>query len=133
MAVWGETGLDDGKLQTTIQWLRVKSGKAQTEQMMSAFHPTATEQRTQFYVGFVPQADVDPHARFGVPQGVAMARVFISGSSTGLGLASAALLADEGHQVVLHARNPERADLARAALPRASAVVQGDVSRIAGA
>jgi NAD(P)-dependent dehydrogenase (short-subunit alcohol dehydrogenase family) len=62
-----------------------------------------------------------------------MARVFISGSSTGLGLASAALLADEGHQVVLHARNPERADLARAALPRASAVVQGDVSRIAGA
>ena len=24
---------------------------------MSAFHPIATEQRTQFYVGFVPQAD----------------------------------------------------------------------------
>ena len=23
---------------------------------MSAFHPKATEQRTQFYVGFVPQA-----------------------------------------------------------------------------
>jgi hypothetical protein len=25
---------------------------------MSAFHPIATEQRTQFYVGFVPEADV---------------------------------------------------------------------------
>jgi hypothetical protein len=38
--------------------LWVKSGKAQTEQMMSAFQPIATEQRTQLYVGFVPQADV---------------------------------------------------------------------------
>jgi hypothetical protein len=26
--------------------------------MMSAFHPMATEQRTQFYVGFVPGADI---------------------------------------------------------------------------
>jgi hypothetical protein len=25
---------------------------------MSAFHPKATEQRTQFYVGFVPCVDV---------------------------------------------------------------------------
>jgi hypothetical protein len=25
--------------------------------MMSAFHPKATEQRTRFYVGFVPAAD----------------------------------------------------------------------------
>jgi hypothetical protein len=27
--------------------------------MKSAFHPLATKQRTQFYVGFVPQADID--------------------------------------------------------------------------
>jgi hypothetical protein len=27
--------------------------------MMSAFHPKATEQRTQFYVGFVPIADIN--------------------------------------------------------------------------
>ena len=27
---------------------------------MSAFHPIATEQRTQFYVGFVPKADMQP-------------------------------------------------------------------------
>jgi hypothetical protein len=36
----------------------IKSGKAQTEQIMSAFHPMATEQRTQFHVGFVPGADI---------------------------------------------------------------------------
>ena len=34
--------------------LWVKSGNAHNEPMMSAFHPKATEQRTQFYVGFVP-------------------------------------------------------------------------------
>jgi hypothetical protein len=32
----------------------VKSGNAHNEPMMSAFHPIANEQRTQFYVGFVP-------------------------------------------------------------------------------
>ena len=36
----------------------VKSGNAHNEPMMSAFHPIATEQRTQFYVGFVPIADI---------------------------------------------------------------------------
>jgi hypothetical protein len=35
----------------------VKSGNAPNEPMMSAFHPIATEQQTQFYVGFVPTAD----------------------------------------------------------------------------
>jgi hypothetical protein len=28
---------------------------------MSAFHPKATEQRTQFYVGFVPDSDNTPY------------------------------------------------------------------------
>jgi hypothetical protein len=32
--------------------------------MMSAFHPKATEQRTQFYVGFVPTTDIGAE-RFG--------------------------------------------------------------------
>ena len=36
--------------------LWVKSGNAHNEPMMSAFHPIAAEQRTQFYVGFVPIA-----------------------------------------------------------------------------
>jgi NAD(P)-dependent dehydrogenase (short-subunit alcohol dehydrogenase family) len=62
-----------------------------------------------------------------------MARVFISGSSTGLGLMAAKLLVEMGHQVVLHARNRKRADEARAALPKAEAVVEGDVSTIAAA
>jgi len=34
------------------------SGNAHNEPMMSAFHPIATEQRTQFYVGFVPKAEI---------------------------------------------------------------------------
>ena len=38
--------------------LWVKSGNAHNEPMMSAFHPIATEQRTQFYVGFVPLGDI---------------------------------------------------------------------------
>ncbi|MGR6432309.1 SDR family NAD(P)-dependent oxidoreductase [Rhizobium sp. PAMB 3174] len=59
-----------------------------------------------------------------------MSRIFITGSSTGLGLMTAALLAEKGHEVVLHARNDERAKAAMAALPAAHAAVVGDVSTI---
>jgi NAD(P)-dependent dehydrogenase (short-subunit alcohol dehydrogenase family) len=62
-----------------------------------------------------------------------MSRVFISGSSTGLGLMAAELLISEGHQVVLHARNAARGDDARRAQPRAQAIVEGDLETIAGA
>ena len=62
-----------------------------------------------------------------------MSRIFISGSSTGLGLMAAELLIDQGHQVVLHARNATRADDARRVLPWAEAVVEGDLDTIAGA
>ena len=61
-----------------------------------------------------------------------MARVFISGSSTGLGLLAGRWLAARGHGVTLHARNEQRTDELRAALPQA-AVVLGDLSRIAAA
>jgi NAD(P)-dependent dehydrogenase (short-subunit alcohol dehydrogenase family) len=37
-----------------------------------------------------------------------MARIFITGSSDGLGSMAAKLLADQGHKVVLHARNADR-------------------------
>jgi NAD(P)-dependent dehydrogenase (short-subunit alcohol dehydrogenase family) len=60
-----------------------------------------------------------------------MSRIFITGSSDGLGLLSAQLLVDQGHQVTLHARNEARAADARHALPQAEAVVVGDVSLIA--
>lgn len=60
-----------------------------------------------------------------------MARIFITGSSDGLGLMTGRLLSERGHAVVLHARNRERADAARAALPAVEAMVVGDVSTLA--
>ena len=39
-----------------------------------------------------------------------MARVLVTGSTTGLGLAAAISLRDGGHDVILHARNRQRAD-----------------------
>ena len=62
-----------------------------------------------------------------------MSRIFISGSSAGLGLMAGELLSSQGHQVVLHARNPNRAEETRRALPQAEAVVVGDIETIAGA
>ena len=57
----------------------------------------------------------------------APARIFITGSTDGLGRAAARALIDEGHQVVLHARSRERAaaldDLAR----RSAGLVVGDL------
>lgn len=58
-------------------------------------------------------------------------RVFITGSSDGLGLLAGRMLAEQGHDVVLHARNAKRADAARSALPASGAVVVGDVASIA--
>ena len=59
-----------------------------------------------------------------------MARIFITGSSDGLGLSAARLLVDQGHFVVLHARNQQRADETQAKLPAAQAVVVGDLTSI---
>lgn len=61
-----------------------------------------------------------------------MASIFITGSSDGLGLSAGALLAQQGHSVVLHARSAARADDTRAALPEAEAVLIGDLSTMAG-
>jgi NAD(P)-dependent dehydrogenase (short-subunit alcohol dehydrogenase family) len=60
-----------------------------------------------------------------------MARIFITGSSDGLGLMVGQALADQGHRVVLHARNNARAADAKKALPKAEAVVVGDLASIA--
>jgi NAD(P)-dependent dehydrogenase (short-subunit alcohol dehydrogenase family) len=62
-----------------------------------------------------------------------MARIFISGSSTGLGLMAGQLLLQQGHEVVLHARSEERAQDTRKAAPAVNAVVIGDLSTIEGA
>jgi len=63
-----------------------------------------------------------------------VARVFITGSSDGLGLMAGRLLAGQGHAVVLHARNKSRADdvLSAGEGPRAAGVVVGDLSHLAG-
>jgi NAD(P)-dependent dehydrogenase (short-subunit alcohol dehydrogenase family) len=57
-----------------------------------------------------------------------MARVFITGSTDGLGRAAAKALIDEGHQVALHARSRERAVAVDDLASRSAGVVVGDLS-----
>ncbi|KAK2034717.1 short chain dehydrogenase [Colletotrichum zoysiae] len=59
-----------------------------------------------------------------------MARIFITGSSDGLGAVAARTLLQKGHQVVIHARNAQRAEDAKSAVPNAEAVLIGDLSKI---
>jgi NAD(P)-dependent dehydrogenase (short-subunit alcohol dehydrogenase family) len=57
-----------------------------------------------------------------------MARIFITGSSDGLGSRTARALVKNGHRVVLHARNAQRANDAAAACPGAETVLIADLS-----
>jgi NAD(P)-dependent dehydrogenase (short-subunit alcohol dehydrogenase family) len=57
-----------------------------------------------------------------------MGRVFITGSSDGLGLAAARALSEQGHEVVLHARSSRRAAAFADLAERAAGVVIGDLS-----
>jgi NAD(P)-dependent dehydrogenase (short-subunit alcohol dehydrogenase family) len=59
-----------------------------------------------------------------------MARIFITGSSDGIGLMAARMLAAD-HEVVLHGRNRKRADEALSKVPGALAAVVGDLESIA--
>jgi NAD(P)-dependent dehydrogenase (short-subunit alcohol dehydrogenase family) len=56
-----------------------------------------------------------------------MARIFITGSTDGLGRAAARTLIDQGHDVVLHARSVERASELDDLAPRSAGVVVGDL------
>ena len=58
-------------------------------------------------------------------------RVLITGSSDGLGLLAAQRLLAAGHEVILHARNQDRARDAQAAAPEAHGMVVGDLASIA--
>ena len=60
-----------------------------------------------------------------------MARVFITGSSDGLGRNAARLLVELGHAVVLHARSEARAREAEAAVPGAEGTLVGDFASLA--
>jgi NAD(P)-dependent dehydrogenase (short-subunit alcohol dehydrogenase family) len=57
-----------------------------------------------------------------------MARVFITGSADGLGRAAAQKLLDDGHEVVVHARNNDRLTAVRDLVDRGAAAVVGDLS-----
>jgi NAD(P)-dependent dehydrogenase (short-subunit alcohol dehydrogenase family) len=60
-----------------------------------------------------------------------VARVFIAGSSDGLGRIAAQLLIKQGHGVVLHVRNEPRGRKALSAVSGAETVVIGDLTSIA--
>ena len=59
-----------------------------------------------------------------------MARVLVTGSADGLGQMAARLMVIAGHQVILHARSPERARQAMSAVPGAESAITGDLSSI---
>jgi NAD(P)-dependent dehydrogenase (short-subunit alcohol dehydrogenase family) len=60
-----------------------------------------------------------------------MARIFVTGSADGLGQLAARRMVEDGHRVVLHARDDKRAKEALAAVPGAETAVAGDLSSIA--
>jgi NAD(P)-dependent dehydrogenase (short-subunit alcohol dehydrogenase family) len=60
-----------------------------------------------------------------------MRRIFITGSTDGLGRGAAFELLKQGHQVVLHARSAERAKALADLAPRAAGVVIGDLASAA--
>jgi NAD(P)-dependent dehydrogenase (short-subunit alcohol dehydrogenase family) len=60
-----------------------------------------------------------------------MSRILITGSADGLGQMAAKLLVEDGHEVILHARNAQRGQEAMAAVPGAKGVLAGDLSSIA--
>ena len=60
-----------------------------------------------------------------------MARIFVTGSADGLGQMAARRMVEDGHRVVLHARNAKRVKEALAAVPGAETAIAGDLSSIA--
>lgn len=58
-----------------------------------------------------------------------MSRIFITGSTDGLGLAAARTLMAEGHDVVLHARSTQRAAALSDLAQHPAGIVIGDLSR----
>ncbi|MGO2111308.1 MAG: SDR family NAD(P)-dependent oxidoreductase, partial [Pseudoclavibacter sp.] len=57
-----------------------------------------------------------------------MARIFITGSTDGLGRLSAEALLDAGHEVMTHARSEERASAVDDLADRGAGVVIGDLA-----
>ena len=60
-----------------------------------------------------------------------MARIFITGSTRGIGAKTARQLIDLGHEVVVHARDHARAEETKAQFPDAHGVVVGELDSLA--
>jgi NAD(P)-dependent dehydrogenase (short-subunit alcohol dehydrogenase family) len=59
-----------------------------------------------------------------------LSTVLVTGSSDGIGAGVAALVAQQGHRLVLHARNQARAERCRASGPAGADVVVGDLASL---
>jgi hypothetical protein len=70
------------------------------------------------------------HSRRDAEEG-GVARVVVTGSSTGLGPMAARPLVEQRHRAILHGRDAARADDARRAPPEAEAEAAGDLASIA--
>ena len=57
-----------------------------------------------------------------------MARILVTGSTDGLGRATAQTLLDDGHDVLVHARSPQRADAVADLVGRGAQLVVVDLS-----
>jgi NAD(P)-dependent dehydrogenase (short-subunit alcohol dehydrogenase family) len=57
-----------------------------------------------------------------------MARIFVTGSTDGIGLAAARQLLEDGHEIVLHARNEDRANAVSGLIEQGAQVVLGDLA-----
>ena len=60
-----------------------------------------------------------------------MSTIFVTGSTDGIGRQTALDLIHQGHRVVLHARNDQRAEEARSSVQGAAGVVVGDLTSLA--
>ncbi len=80
--------------------------------------------------GKKPEINLCVHSDAPITESIQMARIFITGSTDGLGFLAARLLLSQGHHVVLHARNAERGQEALRKLPGAENVLTGDLSSI---
>jgi NAD(P)-dependent dehydrogenase (short-subunit alcohol dehydrogenase family) len=57
-----------------------------------------------------------------------MARIFVTGSADGLGLAAAQTLLTDGHEIIVHVRNRERLTAVKDLLGRGASAVIGDLA-----
>ena len=89
-----------------------------------------SQSRRQLLCGLAFVASAWPFVSFG--KAASVRRIFITGSTDGLGRGAAVTLMREGHEVVLHARSKARAKEAFADLaPKAAGVVIGDLASAA--